>query len=409
MKRAIAISVLILFVMTGCGGNEQSTGDLITVDVTQSYPEKELILQDIFDVEYILLDDANEEFITNGLIRAIGKEYIIARNTGNSGEILIFDRNGKGLRVINRKGQGPEEYAAFSLIHLDEDHNELFVLHTRAKKMYVYDLFGNFQRTLALDMRAIIPVVDNFDQNNLIFDVYNDLDADAAAAAAAIDITYVEQRFYIMSKKDGNYNPIQIPYEKRLYRTLYARDGNVIASGPQNQLLIPNRDSWVLTEPSSDTIYRIRPDLSLTPIIVRTPSIQSMSPEVFLFPSIITDRYVLMQTVKKEIETETPVNANVSNFTYPRRNLIYDIREKAIAEYTVYNDDFSTKTPIDLAFERYNSLPFLHNEIAFFKRLESFELVDAYQKGQLKGQLKEVAAKLNEESNPVIMLLKHKK
>lgn len=33
----------------------------------------------------------------------------------------------------------------------------------------------------------------------------------------------------------------------------------------------------------------------------------------------------------------------------------------------------------------------------------------SYKKGQLKGRLKEIAATLDEESNPVIMLIKHKK
>ncbi|MDH6358178.1 hypothetical protein M2135_003185, partial [Parabacteroides sp. PF5-9] len=35
--------------------------------------------------------------------------------------------------------------------------------------------------------------------------------------------------------------------------------------------------------------------------------------------------------------------------------------------------------------------------------------LDAYEKGQLKGKLKEIAAGLHEESNPVIMLAKYKK
>lgn len=49
------------------------------------------------------------------------------------------------------------------------------------------------------------------------------------------------------------------------------------------------------------------------------------------------------------------------------------------------------------------------NEIAFMKRLEAYELVEAYGKGLLKGKLKEIAATLNEDSNAVIMLAKYKK
>lgn len=41
--------------------------------------------------------------------------------------------------------------------------------------------------------------------------------------------------------------------------------------------------------------------------------------------------------------------------------------------------------------------------------LDAPQLVDAYEKGLLQGKLKEIAAKLNEDSNPVIMLIKSKK
>jgi len=51
MKRVNSILAIILFLMTGCGGTKQSNDDFITIDVTKSYPKKELILQDFMDVE----------------------------------------------------------------------------------------------------------------------------------------------------------------------------------------------------------------------------------------------------------------------------------------------------------------------------------------------------------------------
>jgi hypothetical protein len=46
--------------------------------------------------------------------------------------------------------------------------------------------------------------------------------------------------------------------------------------------------------------------------------------------------------------------------------------------------------------------------IATWQSLEADKLVEACEKGQLKGRLKEIAAELDEEDNPVIMLIKHK-
>jgi hypothetical protein len=51
----------------------------------------------------------------------------------------------------------------------------------------------------------------------------------------------------------------------------------------------------------------------------------------------------------------------------------------------------------------------VNDKIASYQRLEAPDLVEAYKKGILKGRLKEIAAELDEESNPVIMLAKFKK
>ena len=55
MKWIITIPAILLFALAGCGKDKQSTNELITVDVTASYPKKELILQDFMDVEYLSL------------------------------------------------------------------------------------------------------------------------------------------------------------------------------------------------------------------------------------------------------------------------------------------------------------------------------------------------------------------
>ena len=106
MKNLILIEIIILLVMTGCGGNS-STNSLVTVDVTKrSYsPKKELVLQDFMDVEYIPLE-TNDEFINQGKVQAVGEKYIIVTNNCRDGDIFVYDRNGKAIRKINRKGQG---------------------------------------------------------------------------------------------------------------------------------------------------------------------------------------------------------------------------------------------------------------------------------------------------------------
>ncbi|WP_302430433.1 6-bladed beta-propeller, partial [Phocaeicola coprophilus] len=58
---------LLFFTGIGLGSCNQADKDskYITVNVNENYPEKELVLQDFMDVEYIPLE-TTDEFITQG-------------------------------------------------------------------------------------------------------------------------------------------------------------------------------------------------------------------------------------------------------------------------------------------------------------------------------------------------------
>ena len=174
MKKEITTFAIILFIAAGLVGCKQSdTNHLITVDVTKSYPEKELILQDFMDVEYLPLE-TNDEFVTQGVVMAIGNKYILVKNRSNDGDIFVFDRNtGKALRKINRMGKGPEEYTHITNIVLEEEKNEMFINSMTTKKILVYDLFGNFKRSFKHTEDARYTNVFNYDTDNLI--CYNEL------------------------------------------------------------------------------------------------------------------------------------------------------------------------------------------------------------------------------------------
>lgn len=97
MKWIITIPAILLFALAGCGKDKQSTDELIIVDVTKNYPEKELILQDFMDVEYIPLE-TNDEFVTQGKVIAIGAEVILITNWANDGNLFVFDRKRRTAR-----------------------------------------------------------------------------------------------------------------------------------------------------------------------------------------------------------------------------------------------------------------------------------------------------------------------
>ncbi|WP_129732042.1 6-bladed beta-propeller [Parabacteroides goldsteinii] len=388
MRSVDSILFFVLLLMAGCGESKQSTDDCITVDVTANYPQKKLILQDFMDVEYIPLE-TNDEFLCQGNIQAVGKDVIVATNRigGRDGNIFIFDRKGKALKKINHKGQGGEEYTSFVQIILDEDNAEMFVNDMYAKKILVYDLKGNFKRKISLKGDFLFGEIYNFDQNNFIcHDVLNENN---------FTESYTGQSFMFISKQDGVITQeLQIPFKEKktiVVRTPRDKDGNFFVYMPPSVYpIIPYFDNYILTELSADTLYKYSANHTMKPFIVRTPSVQSMNPEKFLLLSLLTDRYYFMEVVEKVLP-------------FSSTDIVYDKQENTLFRYKVYNSDYTYDKEAFLKSEP------LNGEIPSCQYLEAWELIKDYKGGRLKGKLKDIASKLGEEDNPVIMLIKHKK
>jgi len=396
MKQATSMFIIILLiVVAGCRG-KQSTDEFITVDVTKSYPKKELILQDFMDVEYVPLE-STDSFLTQGRVLDISKKYIVVKNRWNDGDIFIFDRTtGKGLKKINRRGEGPEEYRDISEIIIDDDMDEMYVQNLAGSgRIIVYDLNGKFRRSFVHKQGLQYAFLHNFDRENLI--CYN--------YTSSVRTSMYQPTFLLLSKRDGSITKeIQIPYEKTISTGINVRVGDLGLILSADRFTITGYfDNWALSIPSSDTIYRYQPDHTITPLIIRTPSIQSMAePKVFLFTWILTDRYYLMEAVKKEYDLAAKKMSST--------DLLYDRQKNALFEYKIYNNDYADKKLISLTSPNTTTSPrLLNGEVSTWQVLEAYELVEAYQKGELKGKLKEIAAGLEAEDNPVIMLVKHKK
>ena len=390
-------ALLVASLLFGCGDGKQKESDgLITVDVSKSYPKKELILQDLFDIEYVPLE-TTDEMLTEGHIQYIGDNYMIFKNLGRmAGEIFIFDRQGKAVRKINRLGQSGEEYLNILGIDYDEQADELFVNSHYSDKVFVYDSEGNYKRSFDYLDGTLYDPIKILDEERLIaYDDYFEYDK----------VPEKRDCYLILSREDGRLlEKIHIPYEEKKSLIIMRRDLNGKLTGNwgiRNTLMPPYQDGWLLIEPSADTIYTYSASRGLMPLIVRTPPVNEMDPEVFLFPTIFTDRYVFMQAVERSF------NFGVDK-DVPRTNLIYDKTEQTAYEGEVINRDFEGM-PVNLWFAHRVIMEFNDDEIAFATRLEAPDLVEALNDGKLRGPLKEIASSLDEEDNPVLMIARYKK
>ena len=116
----------------------------------------------------------------------------------------------------------------------------------------------------------------------------------------------------------------------------------------------------------------------------------SMTPEIFLYSEIITDKYDFMRTYEKAHNGK-------------EQDLVYDKQQKAVFHYTLYNRDYKYQKYLSLKGKNIN------DEIVSVESLDAFDLIRDNKKGYLQGELKEIASKMTEEDNAVILLMKCKK
>ncbi|WP_139785062.1 hypothetical protein [Parabacteroides sp. Marseille-P3160] len=125
-----------------------------------------------------------------------------------------------------------------------------------------------------------------------------------------------------------------------------------------------------------------------------------MSPFVFLLTNMNTHRYFFMWTVKKEYNWET-------NVGFPTVSLVYDRNEKKIYEFNLYYQGIKIKTYSESDFPYIERICYIKENV-YVGTIQAHVLKNMEEKGELKGQLKEIAVQIKEDDNPVLMLIKFK-
>ncbi|MDL2245430.1 6-bladed beta-propeller, partial [Parabacteroides sp. OttesenSCG-928-J18] len=369
------LSLLCLLFLGSCSSKQPHTeeSELVVVNVEKSYPVKKLKLQDIAKVEYLPLETTDEFLWSRGGVNTFSDKYITNFNR-EKGDLLIFDRNGKGVATFNRQGGSGEEYAPHSDLMLDEENNEIIVNDNNQKKIVVYDMEGTFKRVMYYAEDKWYLSLVNYDKNTFI--AYNRQTEDEK-----------ENSFLFLSKTTGEViEEMVIPATGNKLSTRIETSFNgqrATISFAYYPITIGESD-FILNEVSNDTLFALSPSRELRPIYVQTPSRGTMDPQVFLYLNKESDRYAFFNTMDKKID--------LSKGQGPKnRYLVYDKQEKAFYESEIFNDDYT----IDLNL-------FLHEQ-HFIQRnqsvqeLNTINLIQFYENNALQGKLKEIAANLDEE------------
>lgn len=370
--------------LCGCAG-KSINNEILQIDVNAEHSPIRLNLKDIADVTYIKLAN-NTNFLVRSRVLACSENYMLTKG-GETGEILMFDREGQPVRKFSHYGNGPHEYNYITNLRVDEKRGEIYVHDIFSRKIVVYDLNGEYIRKFPSgDARFIY----NFDDDAFL--VYN-----TETNRVNADL---KPYFSILSKNDGKILiKIDVPFssEKKYDLAVTKQgDGGSFTYTAMHLPVVRNSEGYVLNELSSDTIYLYSYDKVLTPIMLRTPAISSMSVPAFLQYGIETSKYVFL--------TRISVDENNERNMFPETNWVYNKENGDINEYEIRNDDYP-----DAKIVLNSHLVNCDMQSGYgVSRFNAGELVEAYQEGKLYGELKHLASSLEDEDNDVLILYKFK-
>ena len=382
----LCITLVILFSYS-CNSSEDC--DIWSIDITQSYPSRKIIIQDVADISYIKLETDTTFLISSDMIEYLSESFVGFFNN-QTGDILFFSsQTGEKAFMFNKRGGGPEEYLLIGAMTFDEIEKELYVWSIMDNAFKVYDTTGMYIKTLPLrntkkgESTYITGVVDynsNYllcTNNHIIGYKENQMD-------------YYESMYLLDKKRIGeSYLLDSIPSNDII--NIYLQNnsnGQFLSVSPSVSPIVSLDQDIVYNSCSIDTIFKIDKERNKTPFVIRRPSLKDQFSKTILRFDGETSEWIFLTSIKLNYDFEQGTGLNEKHFGISKT-------DKHIYEVEFVNKDDS----------EFSYFPLRKGGIY----RDSFELIKAKEKGCLSGNLDNLCSSLSEDENGIILLIKEKK
>ena len=335
--------------------------------------------------KYIVLETTKNVLIDNDAHIAFASNDLVIITNKKSGDIFLFNSSGRVVSHFNRKERMGYSYLSF--LAFDGRKNEIFVLDSFSKNIYVFSIDGKLLRTLKLPNNSNIEEIYNFNDELLL--VYH------LHLWGSVEIN---KPYFFVSKKDGKIvKSLNISIKDVNPSIITTQQGKTVTSFRSGHYGIPENckygEDFILANKSSDTIYILKKDFTFTPLFTQTPSVfgeRSTAVSV----GLVTDRYLSLCIYPNDINKAIQMKVKGKKVVPQYRFLIFDRKTGQFyedvnkAELRV----FKTDVPKDITVEL----------------LDAYFLKSLLKSGKLSGELKKIATNINIEDNPVIEIKKLK-
>lgn len=411
MKRIIPLLIL----MASCTGNTQTkkeksdsnrnpiieflhekdttnTGKLPVLDLQKKYPQRFITLQDIADVEYIVLETHDDGLIAGSPNTTITDSLIITMNLFTD-DIIFFKRDGTFSHSFNRKGNSGTEYSSMGFnLCINPHTQEVYVYDYLRRRIQVYTYEGEYKRTLKIGG-------DGFSYGQIYY-----INSKSLLAEDHMNVDYEPQEptnpkpYYKISVNDGAKSrlPITIANRIRNGHNMYDEETNRTTGTSVRILPVSTiNEELIISDFSLDTIYKYQNN-SLVPIARKENWMKDNGIPYIVAPDAMTEDFFLWHAIEKDFKKPIlPTKTYLQN-RHTRKCIQVKLVDKNIIDK--YFDFSHRMTASDHILPKNSVLQFY----------SAYRLKELYESGKLTGELKEIASKLNEDDNPVLMLAKFK-
>ena len=372
---------------------EETTISLPILDLEKKYPQKVITLQDIADVEYIVLESHKNALA--GSQYTVVTDSIIVTFSSFEDNILFFHRNGKFSHFFNCKGESGKEYTAISDMRVNVATKEIYINDNLKRCVQVYTYNGEYIRTLKLKSTPhngyLMGTIYNCDEEHILAEDWWNVDELKEQPTN-------HQPYYRISTSDGSISRLPLFIEKRIRDGFKWYDEESDTFGSMGVGLSPVayiNDELIIADFGLDTVYSYKENL-LTPIAVRKNQMKSEDVPIVASIEAITDKYYLWYACEKDIKKTI----------WPDWTYLQDRRTGKCIQTKLVDKNITDKK------HRFRSRPSANGYTVpkhhIMQHYPAYVLIELLEEGKLQGELKEIASKLTEEDNPVIMLAKFK-
>ena len=360
----------------------------ISIDMHKNYPEKTVHLQEVADIQYIPLE-TTDDVLFNGKIVNLSDEGIAGFNK-KDGDILMFDGKGKVVGSFNHLGQGPKDYPMIYHLDVDWKQGEVYVQDNLRQKIRIYAPDGTYLRAFNVQGTMREGDMYHFSDTHLVY--YKNPDTRQFAPYQPVTLC---------SKKDGSTTSLSFTKtDDNIVKATGGPFGDMKMSAKHVCSLQKLGDEVYVNEVTADVIYRVERSNTLTPLIQRTPSYQeAVGKDFFLMLTGANAHYYFFKRQQALLEFKGNAATDTKS-TY----VAYDRKRKETIQPTFVNDDYPS---LDITLDKLMQCAGGANRCFFL--MEAFKLKEALEEGKLKGTLKSIAEKLDEEDNPVVMVVEFKR